>query len=265
MIGKRLAGGEIDSRNAQRAIDWYHNYHRAGLFWLCRLYRVNKTYAGLEQILLLSGLNVRYFLEYCRAIVDEWIASASYGSTNVPLELPIPVEVQDQAIRARAQFYIDDLRGKPRFAEQMLNLVRRLGTIFATAHESVQQSQFEVNHFSITDYKPQRDIQLKDYLRECRMENVLLRRPGNKQKSLSDDRLDDWVLHPCFAPYFNISPRRKKKLDGLRADDLLVIFGGADGEFKQLLSRIHRKFAVLEGQELSETAELFEQVDDDSD
>lgn len=230
-------------QGSPRASDWYHNYHRAALFLLCRLYHVNKTYAGLEQVLLLSGQNVRYFLEYCRAIVDEWIANSG-GSKGGGLVLPISVEFQDRAIRARAQFYIDDLRGKPRFAEQMLNLVRRLGSVFSAAHASPQQSQFEVNHFSIVDYKPTRHVELKDYLRECRMENVLLRRPGNKQKSESDDRLDDWVLHPCFAPYFNISPRRKKKLEGLRAEDLIVLFSGADGEFGPLMKRITRKYLV---------------------
>lgn len=224
----------------QRAKDWYHNYHRAGLFWLCRLYRTDKVYAGLEQLLLLSGDNVRYFLEYCRAIVDDWIASAKLSGQ--PLTLPIPAEVQDSAIRARAQFYIDELRGKPRHAEQMLNVVRRLGAVFSAAHASQRQSQFEVNHFSIGDYDPDRSPELQKYLRECRMENVLLRRPGNKQKSITDDRLDDWVLHPCFAPYFNISPRRKKKLDSLSSDELTVLFNGNDAAFKQLFSRLRKKF-----------------------
>lgn len=227
----------------QRARDWYHNYHRAGLYWLCRIYRTEKVYAGLEQILLLSGDNVRYFLEYCRAIVDDWIASAKLS--DQPLTLPIPAEAQDRAIRARAQFYIDELRGKPRHAEQMLNVVRRLGTVFSAAHASPRQSQFEVNHFSIGDYDPDRSPDLQKYLRECRMENVLLRRPGNKQKSIADARLDDWVLHPCFAPYFNISPRRKKKLDSLTSDELTVLFNGDDAAFKQLLTRMRKKFDNL--------------------
>ena len=224
------------------ARDWYHNYHRAGLFWLCRLYGVNKTYAGLDQILLLSGQNVRYFLEYCRAIVDKWIASAGDGSADAPLALPISVEVQDRAIRDLAQFYIDDLRGKPRFAEQMLNLVRRLGAVFAEAHASPRQSQPEMNHFGIVDYNPEQQTDLERYLRACRMENVLLRRPGNKQKSLSDDRLDDWILHPCLTPYFNISPRRKKKIEGLRSEDLMVLFSGSEKEFADLLGRFRRQF-----------------------
>jgi hypothetical protein len=232
-----------------RARDWYHNYHRAGLHWLCRLYKADKVYAGLDQLYLLSGQNVRYFLEYCRAIVDEWIAWAP--GSGKPMVLPIPVEVQDRAIRARAQFYIDDLRGKPRHAEQMLNLVKRLGAVFSAAHASPKQSQFEMNHFSIVDYDPARQPALEKFLRECRMENVLLRRPGNKTKSLSDDRLDDWVLHPCFAPYFNISPRRKKKLETLRTQDIAVLFDGTAKEFTALLARTRKSFASTDSEDLA--------------
>ena len=239
----------------QRARDWYHNYHRAGLHWLCRLYKADKIYAGLDQLYLLSGQNVRYFLEYCRAIVDEWIASAPSPGSDKPMVLPIPVEVQDRAIRARAQFYIDDLRGKPRHAEQMLNLVKRLGAVFSAAHASPKQSQFEVNHFSIVDYDPARQPVLEKLLRECRMENVLFRRPGNKTKSLSDDRLDDWVLHPCFAPYFNISPRRKKKLETLRTQDVAVLFEGTAVQFKTLLARTEKSYASIDAEDLQDETE----------
>jgi len=229
------------SQWTDQARDWYHNYHRAALHWLCRQYRGEKLYAGLDTLFLLSGSNVRYFLEYCRAIIDQWIASAE-GAGHAALSLPIPVGVQDQAIRERAQFHVDDLRGRPRYAAEMLNLVKRLGGVFEQAHASDRQSQFEVNHFSVRDYAPVRHKDLETLLRECRMENVLLRRPGNKQKGLSDDRLDDWALHPCFAPYFNISPRRKKKLDWLTADDLRVLFKGSETEYKALFAKAGKQF-----------------------
>lgn len=221
-----------------QAQNWYHNYHRAGLFWLCRLYGADKIYAGINDVLLLSGQNVRYFLEYLRAIVDQWLVSASVSGGVKSLTLPIPVEIQNEAIRDRAQFYIDDLRGKPRYAEQMLNIVKRLGSIFSATHASHRQSQFEMNHFSISDLNMTRDVELGQLLRECRMENVLLRRPGNKQKSTGDDRFDDWVLHPCFGPYFNISLRRKKKLEGLSSSDIKILFLGNESDYKSVHSKI---------------------------
>jgi CobQ/CobB/MinD/ParA nucleotide binding domain len=245
-----------------QARNWYHNYHRAALFWLCRQYSANKLYGGLNDVLLLSGQNVRYFLEYLRAIVDHWLTNAA-ENTRLNLQLPIPIEVQDKAIRARAQFYIDDLRGKPRYAEEMLNLVNRLGAVFAEMHGSPRQSQFEVNHFSIADLGPDAAKELKDWLRECRMENVLLRRPGNKQKSVRDDRLDDWVLHPCFAPHFNISLRRKKKLDGLSKTDLQLLFKGQESEFKALAARLSKVNKASSN--AAEINDLFDEaVDDDA-
>jgi len=221
----------------------YHNYHRAALHWLCTLYKKDKLYGGLIQLLKLSGNNARYFMQLCNAIVEKWLA---LDDTRT---LPIAVEIQNATIRELAQFYQDDLRGKPRFAEQMLNLVQRLGRIFEAAHRSPRQSQFEVNHFSIDGdiHDSKNDSsnstpQLFDLLRECRMENVLLRRPGNKQKSLADDRLDDWLLHPSFAPLFNISVRHKKKIDKLSTLDLSILFNGTSDAFKKLLSRYEAKF-----------------------
>jgi hypothetical protein len=214
----------------------YHNYHRAALHWLCTLYKKDKLYGGLNQLVQLSGNNVRYFLQCCNAVVEKWLATGSSRS------LPIPIDVQDSAVRELAQTYLDDLRGKPAFAEEMLNLVQRIGRVFEAAHRSPRQSQYEVNHFSIEDYAPDEDVELTKFLRECRMENVLLRRPGNKQKTLSDDRLDDWLLHPAFAPLFNISVRHKKKIDKLSASDLKVLFNGSPEAFKALLRRYTIKF-----------------------
>ncbi|MBN8506426.1 MAG: hypothetical protein J0L58_18320 [Burkholderiales bacterium] len=221
-----------------KARDWYHNYHRAALHWLCRRYKKDKVYAGLNTLVLLSGNNVRYFLEYCRAIVDRWIASSEGEDQPKALSLPIPAAIQSAAIRERAQFHFDDLRGRPRHAGEMLTFVKRLGGLFEVMHNSDRQSQFEVNHFSIRNHDRDRQRELETLLRECRMENVLLRQPGNKQKALTDDRLDDWILHPCFAPLFNISPRRKKKLDGLTTADVLLLFKGSDQEYKALSSQV---------------------------
>jgi len=247
----------------EQAKNWYHNYHQAALFWLLSLYGRDKLYAGLAQILLLSGKNLRYFLEYCRAIVEEWIVTGHGDSAA--LTLPISVEIQDRAIRSRAQFYIDDLRGKPRYAEQMLNLVKRLGNVFQEAHRSPRQSQFEINHFTIADYDTAQVKDLDDWLRECRMENVLLRRLGNKQKDLRDDRLDDWTLHPCFAPYFQISPRRKKKLEDLTSVDLAMLFDGDREEFKKLFARYEKKFSQAQTAELEQEGSMPGLFDDETD
>lgn len=245
LLNQGKAADEVAAQFAAwspKARDWYHNYHRAALHWLCRRYKKGKVYSGLSTLVLLSGNNVRYFLEYCRAIVDRWIASADgeEGKTKA-LSLPIPAAIQSEAIRERAQFHLDDLRGRPRHASEMLAFVKHLGGLFEILHDSARQGQFEVNHFSIRNHDPERQRELDALLRECRMENVLLRQPGNKQKSLTDDRLDDWILHPCFAPLFNISPRRKKKLDGLAATDVLCLFKGNDQEFSALARRLGKQ------------------------
>ncbi len=89
---------------------------------------------------------------------------------------------------------------------------------------------------------------------------MLLRRPGNKQKSIADDRFDDWVLHPCFGPYFNISLRRKKKLELLSSSDVRVLFRGNESEFMTLLARIQSKYGRAAG--LDDQGGLFAEIAD---
>ena len=253
----QVAQGFTEWSNEARA--WYHNYSAAALYKLCRLYGAKRKYGGFNDVLMLSGQNVRYFLEYLRAIVDEWMVEANENPEQ-GMQLPISIVVQNKAIQTRAQFYIDALRGKPRYAEQMLNVVRRLGNIFSAMHSLDRQSQFEVNHFSIGDYEGNAQPSLNLYLRECRMENVLLRRHGNKHKSTRDQRLDDWVLHPCFAPYFNISLRRKKKLEELSSTDLLKLFDGKEEDYKYVISPLTKNSFTTNSER-----GLFEGPDDESD
>lgn len=217
--------------NDTKARDWYHNYRRGALHWLCRLYRQNKKYAGLNQIVGLSGNNIRVFLDFCQTIVAEWLAGESR-------ELPIPYAIQDRAIHRQAEILRQNLYSAARSPIEVNNLLDRFGRLCEQVHKSPRQSEPEVNHFSVKGElaNAEERKKLDDWLEHAWYEGVLRQLRGNKQKSLQDLRTEDWQLSPWFAPLFNLSTRRKKKLE-LPAEDVNVLFSGNDDAWNKVFKR----------------------------
>ncbi|MBK4738927.1 MinD/ParA family ATP-binding protein [Noviherbaspirillum pedocola] len=222
---------EIEN-NTSKAKDWRHNYERGTLFWLARLYSRPQAvmYAGTETVSLLSGRNVRTFLELCRSIVEEWFASPRKGETAAP---PISVSIQTDALRKAADGYRGVIRSLPKYSRELLDFTDRLGQLLAVMNRTPTQSEPEINHFSVTKDTEINEV-WTDLFQAAYAESILLRLPGNKQKSDADLQLDDWQLNPCFAPHYGFSPRRKKKLGTLSGEELRILFMGSQAEYAAL-------------------------------
>lgn len=231
-VAKVLEAFRSNDKNAR---DWYHNYSRGALHWLCRLYHQDKRYAGVNQVVGLSGNTIRIFLDFCHAIFAEWLET---GANT----LPIPYAVQDRAIHRQAKIFRENLRSADRSPREVNNLCERLGRLFEAKHKSPKQSEPEVNHFAIDklDEHVQRE-QLERWLNDAWYEGALRRLEGTKQKNLEDLRLTDWQLVPWFAPLFNLSTRRKKKLM-LKPEACQDLFSGDQKTWSRLFKQFERKF-----------------------
>ena len=231
-VDKVLAAFGANDKNAR---DWYHNYSRGALHWLCRLYHQDKRYAGLNQLVGLSGNTIRVFLDFCHAIFAEWLDDGA-GS------LPITHAVQDGAIRRQSKIFRENLRSADHSPREVNNLCERLGRLFEAKHKSPKQSEPEVNHFAISgmeEYEGRE--QLDKWLSDAWYEGALRRLEGTKQKSLEDLRLTDWQLVPWYAPLFNLSTRRKKKLT-LKPNECHDLFTGDQKTWTRLFKQFERKF-----------------------
>ena len=217
--------------NTSTAQDWYHNYSRGALYWLCTLHGKTKTYSGFNDIAGIAGENIRVVVDLFYAIFEEWI-------TQEERELPFSYELQNRCIQDLSRTYFKKLdRFRP--TEHRLNrLVERLGNLFAAIHKSPRQGEPEINHFSANG---DLDDETVKHLKICRQENLLRWLPSNKQKSSSDYLPDAFQINPCFAPNFGISWRRKKKLT-LTPDDVHKLCLGTDDEWKKIHSRIERQY-----------------------
>jgi cellulose biosynthesis protein BcsQ len=233
------------TEDSKIAKDWYHNYHRGALHWLCRLYHQDKRYAGLNQLIGLSGNNIRVFLDFCHEIVSDWFADNAHA-------LPISWEIQNTAINNQARIYRENLRSSDRTCKEIINFLDRLGRIFEAAHKSPKQSEPEINHFSVKgDFSTSEDKTILEKLLQTGWYIGILRKlPGNKQKSLKDLRLDDWQLSPWFAPLFGLSTRRKKKLV-LSGEEAYLLFQGCEADWNDLFSKFNKRFEAS-GDELSD-------------
>jgi len=231
-VAKVLEAFRSNDKNVR---DWYHNYSRGALHWLGRLYRQDKRYAGVNQVVGLSGITIRVFLDFCHAIFAEWLEDGASA-------LPIPHAVQDRAIHRQAKIFRENLRSADYSPREVNNLCERLGRLFEAKHKSPKQSEPEVNHFAITglDEYEQRE-QLERWLNDAWYDGALRRLEGTKQKSPEDLRLTDWQLAPWFAPLFNLSTRRKKKLM-LKPADCQDLFSGDQKSWNKLFKQFERKF-----------------------
>lgn len=220
--------------DSQTAKDWYHNYHRGALHWLCSLYKRDKRYAGFDQIVGIAGNNTRVALDLCYAIIEAWLASDEQT-------LPIAVDIQNTAIHKQSETYFRALRERHNGDEDYYRFVQRLGRLFEIIHKGPRQGEPEINHFII---EGELDPESEKSLNQCRKEAVLRWLQGNKQKSKADHQRDAWQLHPRYTPYFDISWRRKKMLV-LSAKELAILFKGSETEWRKVVNRIDRQYCQL--------------------
>lgn len=223
--------------DSQKAQHWYHNYHRGTLHWLCRLYHANKKFAGLNTVLGLGGNNIRVFLDFCHAIVAEWLAAEQPA-------LPISWKLQDAAIHRQSLILRENLYSAARSTKEVNQLLERIGRLFELAHKSPRQSEPEINHFAIRDMPIDAD-RLPKLLKDAWYEGILRQLAGNKQKSLHELRGVDWQIAPWLAPLFNLSTRRKKKMI-LTSHEVQLLFQGNEGEWKSLFMQKEKQFEILE-------------------
>ena len=214
-------------KNDKRAIDWYHNYSRGTLHWLYRLHRNEKRYAGLNAIIGLAGNNIRVFIDYCYESFSSWLADWESGTTI----MPINVKIQNEAIHLQAKILRQNLYSAARSGPEINRFLDRFGRLCEAAHKSPKQSEPEINHFSIKGKDAPESIM--KLLRDARFEGVVRQLPGNKQKSLENERQEDWQLSPWICPLFNLSSRRKKKMT-LTPIELDTLFNGNDEAWKAL-------------------------------
>lgn len=217
--------------NTSLAQDWYHNYSRGALYWLCTLHRRDKTYSGFNDIAGIAGENIRVVVDIFYEIFEKWIEQEERL-------LPFSADLQSKCILDLSKTYFKKLDRFQPTGKKLNRAVERLGNLFAAIHKSPRQGEPEINHFSSDGALDDETIK---YLRVCRQENLFRWLQSNKQKSSSDYLPDAFQINPCFAPNFGISWRKIKKLT-LPPDAVRKLCLGTDAEWKEIHSRVKEQY-----------------------
>jgi len=183
------------------------NYRYAMLFSIRRGKRgLRKYYAGWGTICLLAGGNIRYLLQ----LVNEMVLSVDTEDLEVGSISP---EAQTNAARAVGERNLNDLAGIAREGSSLAKVVLGLGRVLGVMASRPEGHTPEVNQFALTEGAnglAQRATLLLD---ACVQHQALVAFAGNKLAAESGEtRTSNYSLHPIFAPFFEYSHRKKRKM-----------------------------------------------------
>jgi hypothetical protein len=222
--------------------NWIHNNLFGCLLSLYAPFaRSCPLYAGFDTFSLMSRGNVRHLLELCHQ-------SLNLASRRIPAVTGMPVDLvtQAQAARQTSADLVGEIRSFGRFGHRLHAFTLALGSLFALAHSRPTQSEPEQSHFSIVGGSVQLSESDHSFLREAVKWSVLFEHKETKLKSQDAPVTNEYVLNPVYAPYFNITYRKKRKLE-LRTDDVAVLIHGQYDELRSLLKRYQTRWSVPTG------------------
>ena len=119
----------------------------------------------------------------------------------------------------------------------------RLGSLFSLSQQSPLQSEPERTHFAIQGGEGEIDHTAIAFLSEAVKWSVLFEERGTKKKNVTEAEGIEYILNPIYAPYFQISYRKRRKLD-LSAPEVQTIIGGDYKAVRRLLKDFQRRWAV---------------------
>lgn len=215
--------------------NWTHNFFFGQVL---RIYdqarRPCPLFAGYQAYTELAHGNLRHMLELCYKALRQ----GDYGANQ---SASIPPVAQAIAARETSGAFLKDVRSSGRTGNQLYSFAMALGSLFALAHSRPAQSEPEVNHFVVRGAGLSETQE--DMIREAVKWSVLFEDEETKVKEDVRTPRSQWVLNPIYAPYFNISYRKKRKLE-LTTDELAALLAGNFEETRLLLQKFKKKWSL---------------------
>lgn len=202
--------------NPRRWETRYVNYKYSMVFALhTRGRRINKFYAGWDTFVQLAAGNIRYLLELLEASLLAHVrAENSLG--------PVTPRRQTVAAQDVGRTNLEELEGVDAHGAQLTRLVLSLGRVFQIMARQPSGHTPEVNQFYLVEESVEVDEAedgespvtpaLQQLLTSAVTHLALLRSPGTKLLDEASIRKHDYMIHPVFAPFFQFSHRRKRKM-----------------------------------------------------
>lgn len=212
-----------------------NNYRYALLYTLAKgKSGIRKYYAGWDTLVQVSGRNIRYLLQLVEGSLT------SHLRQGRSLNDPVSAETQTLSSQMVGRTNLTELEGLSVRGAKLTKLLLGLGRIFGVMAESPERHAPEVNQFEVVTGVEAVDLNEVDALLTAAvMHLALVRWSGSKPADAGDTRDWDYMVHPIYAPFFNFSYRRKRKLK-LKSFQLLEIVTSPKQAIKAILSASNR-------------------------
>lgn len=214
--------------------DWIHNNLFGALLELYRPFSDHKCplFSGFDAFYTMANGNLRHFLILCYKTLE----------INEMLDYEndcFGIEVQAQSAYEASNALIKEIRTLGKYGEKLRIFTLRLGNIFKTLQENPLLSEPEQNQFTINSGNRLLNDEELIFIEEAKKHTILIEHSETKTKSKIGLDIVDYLLNPIYSPYFNISYRRKRKVE-FSVEDFHYLINGTETEYKSLLTQISR-------------------------
>lgn len=205
------------------------NYKYSLLFKLNRgkFIAIPKYYAGWNTFIKLANGNIRYLMT---------LVHQSYRlhiENNRDIKEAVSVENQTIAAKNVGWKNLTELEGSCNIGVKLTQLVQSLGTIFKRLARDGDKNAPEVDQF---DMEGEISNEVRNILNLAVMNLALVRMPSNKMSGLKSVKDFQYQLHPIFAPFFDYSFRKKRKMT-LTNSDIIGCIETPNNTVAAILSR----------------------------
>lgn len=221
-------------RSGSFASSWVHNNLFGALLELYRPFaRECPLYSGFDTLCSMSNNNLRNFLILCYKTLEV----AELRDSSDP---PYSVEIQCRAAYDASEQLIKEIRTFGRFGDRLRVFVLRLGSIFRALQASPAMSEPEQNQFTINSGGRALQSDELAFISEALRFGILVEQLETKSKSGVGQDIVDYQLNPIYAPYFQISYRRKRKLE-ISVEQFHMLIMGNEDEYRDLARGLARQ------------------------
>lgn len=192
--------------NTAKWTERYDNYKYSMLFKINKGrggVTIQKYYSGWNTFVKLANGNIRYLM----SLVHQSYSNALRDSGD-DIRYEVTPEQQTMAAKNVGWMNLTELEGSCEKGLQLTKLVQSFGSIFRSLATEGEKTAPEVVQFEFDGEVSERTREL---IKMGVMNLALVRMSANK---LATNNVKDfqYALHPMFAPYFNFSFRRKRKM-----------------------------------------------------
>ncbi|HZG18625.1 MAG TPA: hypothetical protein VE092_01315 [Herbaspirillum sp.] len=212
---------------------WIHNNLIGALLELYRPYQpVCPIYSGFDTFCTMSGNNLRHFLILTYKALE--VAELMEEDSQI-----FSIDIQARAAYEAAQKLIEEIKTFGEYGERLRMFVLRLGGVFRSLQAQPAMSEPEQNQFTINSGdRALNDIEMK-FISEAKKYAILVEKLETKTKNKVGSDIVDYQLNPIYSPYFQISYRKKRKIE-ISVDQFQVLALGTEDAYQDLSNKLVR-------------------------